>query len=123
MIGLIFGDTNFPIEILKKIKKRRLNYLIIDLSKSKKFKKDINSHSISIGQFGKIIKILKDNNSKVIVGAADTFRAAAIEQLDNWCQKNSIDIEKSDPGTDPAAVAFKTLEKAKQKFSLAIKRK
>ena len=63
---------------------------------------------------GKLCKILKDNNSKVIVGAADTFRAAAIEQLDNWCQKNSIDIEKSNPGTDPAAVAFKTLEKAKQ---------
>ena len=57
MIGLIFCDTNFPIEILKKIKKRRLNYLIIDLSKSKKFKNDRNSHSISIGQFGKIIKI------------------------------------------------------------------
>ena len=63
---------------------------------------------------GKLCKILKDNNSKVIVGAADTFRAAAIEQLDNWCQKNSIDIEKSNPGADPAAVAFKTLEKAKQ---------
>ena len=62
---------------------------------------------------GKLCKILKDNNSKVIVGAADTFRAAAIEQLDNWCQKNSIDIEKSNPGTDPAG-AFKTLEKAKQ---------
>ena len=69
MIGLIFGDTNFPIEILKKIKKRRLNYLIIDLSKSKKFKKDINSHSISIGQFGKIIKILKDNNCKKVLFA------------------------------------------------------
>ena len=69
MIGLIFGDTNFPIEILKKIKKRRLNYIIIDLSKSKKFKKDINSHSISIGQFGKIIKILKDNNCKKVLFA------------------------------------------------------
>ena len=63
---------------------------------------------------GKLCKILKNNNSKVIVGAADTFRAAAIDQLENWCQKNLIDIEKSDPGTDPAAVAFKTLEKAKQ---------
>ena len=42
MIGLIFGETNFPIEILKKIKKRKLNYLIVDLSKSKKFKKDKN---------------------------------------------------------------------------------
>ena len=40
MIGLIFGETDFPIEILKKIKKRKLKYLIIDLSKSKKFKKN-----------------------------------------------------------------------------------
>jgi len=69
MIGLIFGDTNFPVEILKKVKKRRLNYLIIDLSKAKKFKKDKNSHSISIGQFGKIIKILKDNNCKKVLFA------------------------------------------------------
>ena len=64
MIGLIFGETNFPIEILKKIKKKRLNYLIIDLTKSKKFKKDINSFSVSIGQFGKIINILKENKEK-----------------------------------------------------------
>ncbi len=69
MIGLIFGDTNFPIEILKKIKKKRLDYLIIDLSKSKKFKKDRNSHSISIGQFGKIIRILKENNCKKVLFA------------------------------------------------------
>jgi len=62
MIGLIFGDTRFPIEILKKIKKNKLKYLIIDLSKSKKFKKDKKSHSVSIGQFGKIINILKQNN-------------------------------------------------------------
>jgi len=69
MIGLIFGDTTFPAKILKKIKKRRLNYIIIDLSKSKKFKKDKNSYSISIGQFGKIIKILKDNNCKKVLFA------------------------------------------------------
>tara|TARA_Y100001970_G_C14101893_1_gene785919 strand:- start:464 stop:1258 length:795 start_codon:yes stop_codon:yes gene_type:complete len=69
MIGLIFGDTNFPIEILKKVRKKRLNYLIIDLSKLKKFKKDRNSYSISIGQFGKIIKILKDNNCKKVLFA------------------------------------------------------
>ena len=61
MIGLIFGETSFPTEILKKIKKKRLNYLIIDLSKSKKFKKDKKSYSVSIGEFGKIINILKDN--------------------------------------------------------------
>ena len=39
MIGLIFGDTDFPKEILKSVKKRKIKYLIIDLSKSKKFKK------------------------------------------------------------------------------------
>lgn len=62
---------------------------------------------------GKLCKILKNNNSKVIVGAADTFRAAAIEQIENWCKKNNVDIEKSNPGSDPASVAFKTIEKAK----------
>jgi len=69
MIGLIFGDTSLPIEILKKIKKKRLNYLIIDLSKTKKFKKDKKSYSVSIGQFGKIINILKKNNCKKVLFA------------------------------------------------------
>ena len=69
MIGLIFGETSFPIEILKKIKKRKLNYLIIDLTKSKKFKKDKKSFPISIGQFGKIINILKNNNCKKVLFA------------------------------------------------------
>jgi len=68
MIGLIFGETNFPIQILKKIKKRHLKYLIIDLTKGK-FKKDKNSYSVSIGQFGKIIKILKDNKCKKVLFA------------------------------------------------------
>jgi len=69
MIGLIFGDTDFPDEILKTIKKKRINYLIIDLSKSKKFKKNNKSYSVSVGQFGKIINILKDNNCKKVLFA------------------------------------------------------
>ena len=60
MIGLIFGDTDFPNKILKTIKKRKIKYLIIDLSKSKKFKKDSKSYLVSIGQFGKIINIFKE---------------------------------------------------------------
>ena len=52
MIGLIFGDTDFPKEILKNVKKRKIKYLIIDLSKSKKFKQDRKSYLVSIGQFG-----------------------------------------------------------------------
>ena len=69
MIGLIFGDTDFPNEILKTIKKRKIKYLIIDLSKSKKFKQDRKSYSVSLGQFGKIINILKENNCKKVLFA------------------------------------------------------
>ncbi len=69
MIGLIFGDTDFPKEILKTVKKRKIKYLIIDLSKSKKFKQDRKSYSVSIGQFGKIIDILKENNCKKVLFA------------------------------------------------------
>ncbi len=67
MIGLIFGDTDFPKEILKTIKKKKIKYLIIDLSKSKRFKQDKKSHSVSIGQFGKIINILKENKCKKVM--------------------------------------------------------
>ncbi len=74
MIGLIFGETNFPSEILKKIKKRHLKYLIIDLTKNKKFKKDRNSHSVSIGQFGKVINILKSNECKKILFAGKVHK-------------------------------------------------
>ena len=69
MIGLILGDTNFPNEILKTIRKKKISYLIIDLSKNKKFKKDKKSYSISIGQFGRIIDILKNNNCKKVLFA------------------------------------------------------
>ncbi len=68
MIGLIFGDTDFPKKILKKIKNKK-KYLIIDLTRNKKFKSDKNSYSVSLGQFGKIIKILRDNNCKKVLFA------------------------------------------------------
>jgi len=69
MIGLIFGETNFPKEILKKIKKNKKKYLIIDLSKNKIFKTDKNSHDISVGQIGKIIDILKNYNCNKVLFA------------------------------------------------------
>ena len=74
MIGLIFGETLFPKVVLKKIKKRKLKYLIIDLSKSRAFKKDSHSHVVSIGQFGKIIKILKENKCKKVLFAGRVKR-------------------------------------------------
>ena len=69
MIGLIFGETHFPFEILKKIKRKNLKYLIIDLTKEKKFKKNKNSYNVSLGQFGKIIKILKNNKCNRVLFA------------------------------------------------------
>jgi len=68
MIGLIFGETHFPNQILKKIKKKNLKYLIIDLTKGK-FKKDKHSFNVSIGQFGRIIKILKEKKCKKVLFA------------------------------------------------------
>ena len=69
MIGLIFGETDFPIAVLKKVKKKGIKYLIIDLTKRKIFKKDKNSHAASMGQFGKIVKILKEIKCKKVLFA------------------------------------------------------
>ena len=61
---------------------------------------------------GKIGKILKSNGNKVMLAASDTFRAAAIEQLDNWAKKIDVEITKSVQNADPASVAFKAIEEA-----------
>ena len=61
---------------------------------------------------GKIGKILKTNGNKVMFAASDTFRAAAIEQLENWAKKIDVQITKSSQGSDPASVAYKAIEEA-----------
>ena len=61
---------------------------------------------------GKIGKILKNNGNKVMFAASDTFRAAAIEQLENWANKIDVQITKSSQGSDPASVAYKAVEEA-----------
>jgi len=61
---------------------------------------------------GKISKILKANGNKVMLAASDTFRAAAIEQLDNWAKKIDVAITKSVQNADPASVAYKAIEEA-----------
>ena len=63
---------------------------------------------------GKLGKILGQNNKKVLFGAADTFRAAAVSQLESWSKKINAQIIKSDEGTDPASVAYKSLDFAKK---------
>ena len=69
MIGLFFGDSDFPTKILSKIKKLKKKYFIIDFSENKKFKKNKNSYSISVGQFGKIINLIKKKRCKKIIFA------------------------------------------------------
>tara|TARA_Y100000590_G_scaffold429847_1_gene542836 strand:- start:36 stop:950 length:915 start_codon:yes stop_codon:yes gene_type:complete len=87
--------------------------------------KDINSNKPSViliagvngvgktTTIGKLGKILKLNNKKIVLGAADTFRAAAVDQLSVWAKKIDADIIKSDEGADPASVAYKALDYAK----------
>ena len=69
MIGLFLGDTDFSEAVLKKIKKLKKDYFIIDFSKNNKFKNDKNSHRISIGKFGKIISLIKEKKSKKVLFA------------------------------------------------------
>tara|TARA_Y100000590_G_scaffold288607_1_gene324939 strand:+ start:874 stop:1788 length:915 start_codon:yes stop_codon:yes gene_type:complete len=63
---------------------------------------------------GKLGKIFSKNNKKVIFGAADTFRAAAVSQLEVWAKRVNANIIKSEEGSDPASVAYKALDYAKK---------
>tara|TARA_B100000963_G_scaffold187874_1_gene163524 strand:- start:1443 stop:2234 length:792 start_codon:yes stop_codon:yes gene_type:complete len=69
MIGLFLGSTNFPKKILDRIKKKKLNYFIIDLTKENLFKKDKNSHFINIGKFGQILDLINRNKCKKVLFA------------------------------------------------------
>ena len=69
MIGLFFGETEFPKKILQRIKQNNRKYIIIDLTKKKFFKKNPHSQSFGIGQFGKIFKFLSKNKCKKVLFA------------------------------------------------------
>jgi len=64
---------------------------------------------------GKLAYKFKKSGLKVVLGAADTFRAAAIDQLGIWADRVGVEIVKQDMGSDPASVAFDTLQSAKSK--------
>jgi len=63
---------------------------------------------------GKLGKILKKNEKKVVFAAADTFRAAAVNQLESWANKINAEVVKSNEGAEPASVAYKALDYAKK---------
>ena len=63
---------------------------------------------------GKIANRLKKDGKKIMVAAADTFRAAAVEQLEIWANRAGVDIVKKQEGTDPAAVVYEAIKVAKE---------
>ena len=64
---------------------------------------------------GKISNKLRQEGKKVVVAAADTFRAAAIDQLAVWCERSGVDLVKQSEGSDPAAVVYDAISYAKNK--------
>ena len=100
---------NYIISIMKPLEK-------VDFFKKKeKLNATLISGVNGVGKtttIGKISKILKGNGNKVMLAASDTFRAAAIEQLENWANKVDVQITKSSQGSDPASVAYKAIEEA-----------
>jgi len=71
MIGLFLGEKKLPEEILNKLKKKKIKYFIIDLTKNNKFKNDKNSFFISIGKFGKILELIHSKKCKKVIFAGN----------------------------------------------------
>jgi len=100
---------NYIISLMKPLENK------IFFNKKKKLNVILVSGVNGVGKtttIGKIGKILKSNGSKVMFSACDTFRAAAIEQLEKWANKIDVEIIKSAQGSDPASVAHKAMEEA-----------
>ncbi len=74
MIGLFLGEKDLPIQILKKIESKKLNYFIIDLTKNNKFKKKKNSFFINIGKFGEILRIINSKKCKKVIFAGNIIK-------------------------------------------------
>ena len=101
----------YIIELMKPLEK--INFF----NKSESLKILLISGVNGVGKtttIGKIGKILKSNNNKILFSACDTFRAAAIEQLENWAKKIGVEIIKSDQGSDAASVAYRAIDTAKK---------
>lgn len=65
----------------------------------------------------KLAKYFQQANKKVIIGAADTFRAAAMDQLEIWCQRLGVEIVKGNPKSDPSAIVYDTIAAGKARHA------
>ena len=136
---LIMGDVGMPTaqRIIRDLKSKIENDKIRDVKQVRETMKDIVSGVVWGGSYlrlrskpsiilmigvngvgktttiGKLAMRLKEQNRKVILGAADTFRAAAIEQLQVWADRAGVDLIKHAEGADPAAVVYDTIQAGK----------
>lgn len=136
---LIMGDVGMPTaeRIIRDLKSKIENDKIKDVKQVRETMKDIVSGIVWGGSYlrlrskpsvilmigvngvgktttiGKLALRLKAQNRKVILGAADTFRAAAIEQLQVWADRADVDLIKHAEGSDPAAVVYDTIQAGK----------
>ena len=136
---LIMGDVGMPTaeRIIRNLKEKIENDKIRDVKQVRETMKDIVSGIVWGGSYlrlrskpsvilmigvngvgktttiGKLALRLKGQNRKVILGAADTFRAAAIEQLQIWADRADVDLIKHAEGSDPAAVVYDTIQAGK----------
>lgn len=140
---LIMGDVGMPTaeKIIKSLKSKIENDRITSVKQVRETMKDIVSGVVWGGSYlrlrtkpsvilvigvngvgktttiGKLALRLKEQGRKVILGAADTFRAAAIEQLQVWADRADVDLIKSAEGSDPASVVFDTIQAGKARNS------
>ncbi len=136
---LIMGDVGMPTaqRIIADLKSKIENDKIKDVKQVRETMKDIVSGIVWGGSYlrlrtkpsvvlmigvngvgktttiGKLALRLKNQNRKVVLGAADTFRAAAIEQLQVWADRAGVDLIKHAEGSDPAAVVYDTIQAGK----------
>ena len=136
---LIMGDVGMPTaeRIIRDLKVKIENDRITDVKQVRETMKDIVSGIVWGGSYlrlrtkpsvilmigvngvgktttiGKLALRLKEQNRKVVLGAADTFRAAAIEQLQVWADRADVDLIKHAEGSDPAAVVYDTIQAGK----------
>jgi len=115
--------TQDPQEVVDNLKNKLIELLSINDSEQNTFGKDKNSPIVilmvgvnGVGKttsIGKLAHYLVDQGNDVMFAAADTFRAAAIDQLQIWGERVGVDVISHKPGGDPAAVAYDALEAAK----------
>tara|TARA_B100000242_G_C43054452_1_gene493120 strand:+ start:3950 stop:4903 length:954 start_codon:yes stop_codon:yes gene_type:complete len=106
---------------LDTILKEEISNIIFDNSDSNTYEIKEKPHVIlvvgvnGVGKttsIGKLANFFKNQGLSVMIGAADTFRAAAIEQLEEWAGRAKVDIVKQEMGSDPASVSYDTLNSA-----------